>query len=170
MTETTERLVPKGRYWDEFEQGMVLRHKWGKTFTRDEAIGFATQTMNYNPLWFNLEYAKANGHEDVVVCPWLVFHVSLGMTVEDVSEQATALLGYGDIVFHKDIYPGDTITAQSRVEELRESGSKPALGIIRTSIEVVDQRGEQVLTFERTNLIRKSPDAAAQAVARAEAA
>ncbi len=170
MADQEGRLIPKGRYWDEFETGMVLRHKWGKTFTRDEAIGFATQTMNYNPLWFNLEYAKARGHPDVVVCPWLVFHVSLGMTVEDVSEQATALLGYGDIEFHKDVYPGDTITAQSRVEELRESGSKPHLGIIRTSIEVHDQQGDTVLTFERTNLIRKSPEAAAKARARVEAA
>lgn len=157
----TRHLIPKGRYWDQFSAGETIAHKYGRTITQAEAAAFATATMNYNPLWFNVEYAKAHGHPDIVVCPWMVFHVSLGMTVEDVSEQATALLGYGNAEFHQDVYPGDTLTAESKVLELRPSGSKPHLGIIKTGITVRNQRGKAVLTFERTNLIRRSPGEAA---------
>ena len=149
------RAMPKGRFFEDFAVGLRLLHKWGRTFTREDAIRFATQTMNYNPLWFNLEHAKAEGHPDVVVCPWLVFNVALGMSVEDVSENATALLGYGEMVFHKDVYPGDTVTAESTVLETRASSSKPDQGILKTATTARNQRGETVLTYERTNLIRR---------------
>lgn len=150
-----QRSAPKGRTFEAFEPGMVLKHKWGRTLTRDEAIRFATQTMNYNPLWFNLEYAKDEGHPDIVVCPWLVFNIVLGMSVEEISEHATALLGYGDMTFHRDVYPGDTITATSEVLEVRPSGSKPDQGIVKVRTTAVDQEGAVILTYERANLIKR---------------
>lgn len=149
------RLVPKGRWFEDFQPGTTLFHKWGRTITRDDAVRFATQTMNYNPLWFNAQYAQEEGHPDLVVCPWFVFNLVLGMSVEDVSEQATALLGYGDMTFHRDVYPGDTITAESVVIEMRDSSSKPDQGILKVQTTARNQAGQTVLTYERANLIRR---------------
>lgn len=154
-TEREPRVAVKGRWFEDFEPGMVLRHKYGRTVTRDEAIAFATQTMNYNPLWFNAAFAEAEGHPDIVVCPWFVFNLVLGMSVEDVSEQATALLGYGDMTFHRDVYPGDTVTAESKVVETRDSKSKPDQGILTVETTARNQRGETLLTYRRSNLIRR---------------
>jgi acyl dehydratase len=154
-----EKFCPRGRYWDEFKTGMVLEHHWGRTITEAEAVMFASDTMNYNPLYFNRVYARAHGHPDVVVCPWHVFVLVLGLSVEDVSEQATALLGYGKMKFGAFVYPGDTITCASEVLELRESKSKPDQGIIRVRTRAFKQTGEQVIEYERSNLIRRRPAA-----------
>lgn len=148
-------MAVKGRWFEDFEPGLTLHHKWGRTITQAEAIAFATQTMNYNPLWFNVEYARAEGHPDIVVCPWFVFNLVLGMSVEDVSEQATALLGYGDMRFERDVYPSDTITAESEVVETRDSNSKPDQGILTVKTTARNQTGDVVLTYRRTNLIRR---------------
>lgn len=154
----TTRLARKGRTFEGFQPGMVLEHRWGKTITRDEAIRFATQTMNHNPLWFNAAHAKDEGHPDIVVCPWLVFNLVLGMTVEAISEHATALLGYGDMTFHKDVYPGNTITAKSEVLETRDSKSKPDQGILKVRTTATDETGDVVLTYTRANLIKRGEE------------
>ncbi len=153
------RTATKGRWFEDFEPGMEIHHKWGRTLTQAEAAAFATQTMNHNPLWFNAEYARAAGHPDIVVCPWLVLNVVLGMTVEDISEKATALLGYGEMEFVADVHPGDTLTASSVVLETRPSSSKPDQGVLRVQTVARDQHGRIVLRYERTNLIRRRPGA-----------
>ncbi len=152
-----ERWVERGRYLEDFEVGAVYHHHWGRTLTDGEAVAFAADTMNFNPLYFNREYAKAHGHPDVVVCPWYVFMLTLGLSVEDVSERSTGLLGYGNARFLQAVYPGDTIVAESTVVEIRESKSKPDQGIVKTRLRAHNQRGELVLEFERTNLVKRRP-------------
>ena len=152
-----ERTVERGRYFEDFEVGAVYHHHWGRTITEGESVTFAADMLNFNPLYFNREYAKAHGHPDVVVCPWYLLMLTLGLSVEDVSEKSTGLLGYGNAAFLKAVYAGDTITAKSKVLEIRETKSKPDQGIVKTALEATNQRGEVVLTFERTNLIKRRP-------------
>jgi acyl dehydratase len=140
---------------EDFEHGAVYEHHWGRTLTEAEAITFAADTMNFNPLYFNREYAKSLGHPDVVVCPWYVLMLTLGLSVEDVSERSTGLLGYGNAKFLRPVYPGDTVTAQSEVIEIRESKSKPDQGIVKTRLMAFNQKRECVLSFERVNLIKR---------------
>jgi acyl dehydratase len=152
-----ERVVERGRWLEDFEIGAVYEHHWGRTLTEAEAVSFATDTMNYNPLYFNREYARALGHPDIVVCPWYVLMVALGLSVEDVSERSTGLLGYGNARFLLPVYPGDTLVAESEVLEVRASKSRPDQGIVKTRLRARNQRGETVLELERTNLIKRRP-------------
>jgi len=156
-----ERSIERGRYFEDFEVGAVYEHHWGRTITEGESVTFAADMLNFNPLYFNREYAKAHGHPDVVVCPWYVIMLTLGLSVEDVSEKSTGLLGYGNAKFLKHVYAGDTLTAKSKVLEIRDTKSKPDQGIVKTALEATNQRGEVVLTFERTNLIKRRPAVAA---------
>ncbi len=150
-----ERLCERGRYFEDFKVGETYHHHYGRTVTEAEAVAFATRTMNYNPLYFNRPHAQAQGHPDLVVCPWLVFNIILGMSVEDISEQATALLGYGEMTFHRPVHPGDTLRAQSEVLETRVSESRPGQGVLKVRTKAYNQRDELVLDYTRTNLIRK---------------
>lgn len=156
---TRERVCERGRFFDDFKVGDLYRHHYGRTITEAEAVAFATQTMNHNPLYFNRTYARSKGHPDIVVCPWLVFNVVLGMSVEDISEQATALLGYGEMAFHRPVYPGDTLRAESEVLETRVSESRPGQGVLKVKTRAYNQKDELVLDYVRSNLIRKRPDA-----------
>ena len=58
------------------------------------------------------------------------------------------------------MYPGDTVTAESTVIDLRESESRPDSGIVSWRTVGTNQRGETVITYERTNLVAKRRRAA----------
>jgi itaconyl-CoA hydratase len=156
------RVRTRGRFLEDFEPGRRIAHHWGRTITDGEAIAFATQTLQHNPLYFNREYARSLGHPDVVVCPWLVFHVVLGLSVEDISEQSTALLGYGSLEFGRPVYPGDTLTAASVVLSVRPSEKRPEHGVVRVRTLGFNQRDERVIGYERTNLVRRRPEGEAR--------
>jgi acyl dehydratase len=148
---------PKGRYFDDFSVGQRFDHHWGRTVSETDSVLFSTLTLSFNPLYFNREYSAAHGHPQVVVNPLLVFGVVFGLTVEDLSEKGGAFLGVEDLVYHEPVYPGDTLTSASEVVAVRESRSHPGHGVVTWHTEGVNQRGERVIDFKRTNLIVRRP-------------
>ncbi len=149
------RTVERGRYYEDFKVGDVYQHHWGRTIEAAESQLFATATMNAVPLYFNKLHAKALGHDQVPVHPLLVMNVVFGMTVEDLSEQALAHLGYWNMTFPRFVYPGDTLISSSEILDKRESGSKPDRGIVHVRTTGVNQRGEEVCVYERKILVKK---------------
>lgn len=146
---------PKGHAYEDFEIGRVFRHHWGRTINDSDNSLFTTLTLSYNPLYFNAEYARANGHPGVVVNPMLVFNLVFGLSVEDLSEGGGFFLGGDDLVFHQPVYPGDTLSAQSTVTQRRDSSSDPTNGIVSWRTRGYNQKGDLVVEFTRTNLVRK---------------
>jgi itaconyl-CoA hydratase len=143
-----------GRDYREFHLGDIHTHHWGRTITEADAILFATQTLAHNPLYLNREYARANGHPDMVVSPYLVLAVVVGLSVEDLSERSEAFLGMRAVDFREPVYPGDTLSATSRVVSVRGSASRPDNGIVTWSTTSTNQHGRTVLELERSNLFR----------------
>ena len=149
----TATLRPRGRMYDEFEIGEPIIHHWGRTITEADAIQFSHLTLSYNPLYFNLEYAKAHGHPGLVVNPHLVFNVILGLSVEDCSEGiAGPFLGVYDLTYHQPVYVGDTLTARSVTTDKRLSEKDPEKGILTWHTEGFNQSGDRVIDFRRSNL------------------
>ena len=149
------RTIQRGRYYEDFQVGEVYRHHWGRTLTQGECQLFATGTMNAVPLYFNEPFAKKLGHPAVPAHPLLVMNVVFGMTVEDLSEQALAHLGYWNLRFPRFVYPGDTLISSSEVLDKRESGSKADRGIVHVRTTGVNQRGEEICVYERKILVKK---------------
>lgn len=148
-------LWPKGRLFEDFSVGQTFTHHWGRTITESDTLLFSTLTLSYNPLYFNRDYARAHGHSDIVVNPQLLFNTVLGLTVEDCSEIGGPFLGVFDLVYHRQVYPGITLTASSETIEARVSGSNPANGIVTWRSKGVDGDGETVVSFRRSNLVRR---------------
>jgi itaconyl-CoA hydratase len=155
----TEAAVPKkwrkGHQFEEFTVGQEFHHHWGRTINEGDNSLFSTLTLSYNAHYFNAEYAKAHGHPGVVVNPMLVFLTVFGLTVEDLSEAGGLFLGVDDLAFGPVVYPGDTLTARSVVTDMRESESRPESGIVTWHTKGLNQRGEQVIEFHRTNFVAK---------------
>ncbi|MCE7522041.1 MaoC family dehydratase [Alloalcanivorax xenomutans] len=145
----------KGNGLDDMEVGQVFKHHWGRTVLESDCVQFSTMTLNFNPLYFNKEYAKAHGHSTIVVNPMMVFLTVFGLSVEDLSESGGAFLGVENLNFLKAVYPDDTLTARSEVIDLRDSDSRPGMGIATWHTEGFNQRNEKVIDFDRTNLIAK---------------
>ena len=137
------KMARTGRFYEEFEVGATYQHHWGRTLAEAECHLFTTWTQNANPL--------------------LVMNVVFGMTVEDLSEQALAHLGYWAMVFHKPVYPGQTLYAESVVLDKRESGSKDDRGIVHVRTTGKNELGAVVLSYERKILVKRRSAYASEA-------
>lgn len=149
------KLWPRGQRFEDFEAGQDYEHHWGRTMTEADNTLFTTLTMHYNPQYLNSEVARANGYATIPVNPLLVFTTVFGMSVEDLSEGGGPFLGVEDCVYGTPVYPGDTLVATSEVISCRESGKRPEFGIVTWATRGVNQRGEEVIRFQRSNLVRK---------------
>lgn len=149
------RLVPKGRAFEDFALGQVFEHHWGRTLGASDNALFTSVTLAFTPLYFNAEYARAHGHPDTVLHPLLALCSVVGLSVEDLSEAGGPFLGIEQVEFQRPVYPGDTLTARSEVIGMRESEKRPAFGIVTWRSEGRNQKGEQVLSYQRSNLVAK---------------
>jgi itaconyl-CoA hydratase len=147
-------LWPKGRLFEDFSVGQTFDHHWGRTISESDNALFTTLTLSFNPLYVNRDYARANGHPDIVVNPQLVFNVVLGLSVEDCSEIGGPFLGVFDLTYDRPVYPGATLTARSVTVDARISDSNPANGIVTWRTEGFDTAGQRLVGFRRSNLVR----------------
>jgi itaconyl-CoA hydratase len=145
-------VVAHGRKFEDFEVGQVFSHHWGRTITAADNALFSTSTCCWLPMYLNVLYAQAHGHPDAVVHPMLALCTAVGMSVEDLSEGGGAFLGLEDCIFHRPMYPGDTLVARSTVIATRPSQSRPG-GIVTWHTEGRNQHDELVVEFTRTNLV-----------------
>ncbi|HEV7975685.1 MaoC family dehydratase [Amycolatopsis sp.] len=145
----------RGAWLEKFAVGEVFDHHWGRTITDGDNAVFSTVTCNWNPMHLNAEFARAHGHEDVVVNSMLVLCTVIGLSVEDLSESGGPFVAIDDCVFEKPVFPGDTLTVRSTVLDSRESRSRPKAGIVTWRTEAINQNGARVLHYIRKNLIAK---------------
>jgi len=149
------QLWGKGHKFEDFTEGRVFEHHWGRTITDGDNATFTTQTLSFCPLYFNAVYAQSQGHPRTVVNPLLVFNTVFGLTVEDLSEGGGPFLGVDNCEFLAPVYVGDTLTARSTVVSARESRGQAGLGIVTWHSEGFNQHGVRVIQYARTNLVRK---------------
>ena len=147
-------LAEKGNQYEDFSVGQQLIHHWGRTLTEADNVTFSTATCTWNPMYLNTEFARAHDHPREVVNPMLVLCTVVGLSVEDLSEAGGPFLGLEDCTFHLPVYPGDTVTARSEVLDKRMSSSRPGVGIVTWRTEGRNQRGDLVVDFRRSNLVR----------------
>jgi acyl dehydratase len=144
-----------GRYFEEFEVGELVKHWPGRTISEADDTWFSLLTMNQNPLHIDAHYASQTQHGQRLVVGTLVFSIVVGMSVADISGRAIANLEYEEIKHHAPVFHGDTIYAESRILDKRESQTKPDRGIVHLETHGLNQRGEMVLTLKRRVLIPK---------------
>ncbi|MFE3229369.1 MaoC family dehydratase [Nocardia sp. NPDC059228] len=150
-------LVSRGNFYEDHVVGKTFNHHWGRTIDAADNVQFSTQNLAFNPNHFNRDHAIRAGHRDEVVNPMLVFSVVFGLSVEDLSEVGGAFLGARNVVFARDVYPGETLYASSVVVEAKDSASRPDFGIVTWHTRGFAADGAMVVEFDRTNLVLRRP-------------
>ena len=153
-----------GRFYEDFTVGDIYKHPFGRTVTETDNVWMTNVTMNLNPMHFNEAYAAQTEFDERLVDGTFVIALVVGMSVIDVSMNATANLGYDAIRHHAPVYHGDTIYAESEVIEKRESSSREHVGIVTTKVRAYNQEGTKVLSLERTPMVLKREYAQPSAV------
>ena len=144
-----------GRYFEDFVVGDIYEHRPGRTITETDNTWFTLLTMNTHPMHFDAQYAEASEFGRCIVCSPLTVALMVGMSVSDVSQKAIANLGWNDIKLTHPVYAGDTLYAESKVTDKRESKSRPGAGLVSVDTIGNNQDGKVVCTFSRTMLIAK---------------
>jgi acyl dehydratase len=134
--------VRTGRGFADFAPGDAYAHRRSRTVTEADVVLFASQTL----AWDGLAGPRP------AASPYLVLAIAVGLSVEDLSERSEAFLGMETVEFGALVHPGDTISAHSRVRDVRRSRSNPEQGIVTWDTEAHNQHGDLVVTLVRSNL------------------
>jgi acyl dehydratase len=145
------------RYFEDFRVGELIKHWPGRTIRDFDDTWFTLMTMNTNPLHFDEHFASQSQHGRCLVNGTLVFALTVGMSVRDISETALANLEYEKILHHAPTFHGDTIYSQSEILEVTPSQTKADRGVVYVETCALNQRGEKVLSLRRRVLIPRRP-------------
>lgn len=145
----------KGRYYEDFEIGDIYRHPLGRTISESDNTWFTLLSMNPNQLHFNKEYGAKTKFGRRLVDSTLTLSIVTGLSVGDISLNVVANLGWDQVRLPNPLFIGDTLYAESRVLEKRESNSRPNVGIVQFKTRGVNQDGKVVISFLRTIMVYK---------------
>ena len=144
-----------GNYYEDFETGSIIEHQLSKTIFESDNNFFSLLTMNHHPVHLNMDYAEKNQHKTLLVVGTLVFSITVGITVPDISGKAIANLEYESIEHTAPVFIGDTIYVKSKILSKEESKSKNDRGIIYVETTTFNQHGLLVLKFKRKVLVKR---------------
>jgi 2-methylfumaryl-CoA hydratase len=148
-----------GRFFEDFRLGQVLRHATPRTVTEADQALYIALTGSRFALHSSDVFASGLGLPRAPLDDLLVFHLVFGRSVADISLNAVANLGYANCVFGAPVYPGDTLTAESRVLGLRETANGKT-GVVWVRSTGANQHGETVLDYIRWVMVNKRDPAA----------
>jgi acyl dehydratase len=146
-------------YLEDFTVGD--RPRFGRyEVTRDEVIAFAKA---YDPQPFHLsDEAAAQTHFGrVAASGWHTCAMGMRMIVEEWYARddigTLGAPGVENLRWMKPVYPGDTLSCEAEILEVRPSKSRPEMGLVKSRLALVNQNGETVMTQEPTVLYRRRP-------------
>ena len=147
-----------GLWFDEFEVGRVFKHEIRKTVLEYENSLFSSLTYNPAQIHIDHDYAAKTEFGRPLMNSIFTLGLVIGLTVQDTTMGTTvATLGMADTTFPKPVFSGDTIRAETRVLELRESKSRPTQGIVTFEHLGLNQHDEVVCRTVRSALMLRKP-------------
>ena len=148
------RIEQRGLYFDELDTESLYVHAPGRTMTEADNVLFTTMTMNTQALHLDEVFASAQPLGSRVMNSMFTLATMVGQSVAQLTQGTiVGQLGLSDISFPHPLYPGDTLSTETRVVELRESKSRPGLGVATFAHTGRNQHGVVVATARRTCLM-----------------
>ena len=145
----------KGRFFEDYQLGEVIYHATPRTMTDgDRSIYIGVYSSRFAS-YCSSKFAKRIGFKGFPIEDLAVFHMVFGKTVPDISFNAIANLGYAEVKFFEPVFPGDTITSESKIIGLKENSSGRS-GIVYVETKGFNQNNRLIIKFIRWVMIRKN--------------
>lgn len=154
MEKTMAAKTNPGNFFEDFVTGQTLVHAVPRTITEGDCALYVALTGDRYPLHCSAEFARSLGYERETVNDLLTFHMVFGKTVNDVSLNAVANLGYAGVRFLAPVYPGDTVRTVSEVIGKKENKSGKN-GVVWVKSTGTKQDGTAVLEYYRWVMVHK---------------
>ena len=145
-----------GKLFEELAVGQVFKHQPGRTVTEADNVFFSCLTMNPQPLHVDFHAAQQAEFGKPLVNSLFTLGVAVGLSVGETTLGTTVgNLGFERVEFPRPVFHGDTIYAETKVLEKKESQSKPDRGVVSVETRGFNQRGEEVCYFRRRVMVPK---------------
>jgi len=146
----------KQHYLDDLSVGQRFT-SGAKLVTEEEVIRFARE---YDPQPFHIdpEAAKSTFFQGLAASGWHTMAMSMRLMVDGGLPLAGGIVGAGgELSWPMPTRPGDTLTVESEVMEIRPSRSRPDRGMVTVKNETKNQRGEVVQVLVGKLVVPKRP-------------
>jgi acyl dehydratase len=142
------------RYFEDYIPGS--KHEFGSiSVDEDEVVEFGKRFV---PLSYHIdkEAAKSSIYGGVIASGWHTAALMMRIYTENYLSKVANLGSPGgdELRWDKPVFPGDELSVRATVLEARRSESRPDRGIVKTFIEVLNQKREVVMTMKMVNFVR----------------
>ena len=147
------------RYFEDFAEGQV--YELGTVQVSAAEILAVARQFDPQPFHVDEVAARDSIYGGLIASGLHTFGLFTRPFVEQILNPVPSMgsPGFEYLRWPAPVRPGDTLTARWTVLECRASRSKPDRGIVRGRGEMINQRGETVLTIETVNFIGRRPGA-----------
>jgi len=147
-------LPPDDRYFEDYLPGSV--HEFGSISVEErDVIEFGKR---YVPLSYHVdkEAARKSIYGGLIASGWQTAALMMRIYTENYLSHVANLGSPGgdELRWNKPVFPGDQLSVRATVMEARRSESRPDRGIVRTWIEVLNQKREVVMTMKMVNFVK----------------
>ncbi len=142
------------RYFEDYAPGSV--HEFG-TIAVDpvEVVSFGKRFV---PLSYHIdpEAAKQSMYGGLIASGWHTAGLMMRLYTDNYLSRVANLgsPGVDELRWTQPVYPGDELSIRVTVLEARRSESKPDRGIVRSFVEVLNQKRDMVMSLKMVNFIR----------------
>ena len=144
-------------YWEDFKVGETVA-MGTHTFVEEEMIDFARK---FDPQPFHIDpvAAKESNFGGLIASGWHTCSVAMRLLCDNYINRSASLgsPGIENVRWLVPVRAGDTLSYRRVVLEARASRSRPAVGLVKSRTEAVNQKGETVLTFEGWGMFGRRP-------------
>lgn len=150
----------KNRWFEDYEPGSV--HEFGSIrVDEDEVLAFGRR---FDPQPFHTDASSAEGTEygGLIASGWHTAALMMRMYSDHYLSKVATLVspGVDELRWIRPVRPGDELSLRVTVAEARLSRTRPDRGIVRSKVEVLNQRGEVVMTVSALNFFLRRETAA----------
>jgi acyl dehydratase len=141
------------RYLEDYIAGAV--HEFGSIEVEEgEIIAFA-QRFDPQPFHTDPRAAEQSVFGGLIASGWFTSSLMMRLFVDHYLSRVASLSspGVDELRWLKPVRPGDVLSLRVTVMEVKRSRSKPDRGVLRSYIEVLNQRHEVVMTMKALNLL-----------------
>jgi acyl dehydratase len=157
MTAMTEpvRDTP-GRYFEDYPVGAV--YVGGPVAVSEQDILDFARRYDPQPMHIDKAAAEAGQFGGLIASGWHTGSLAMQMMVKHfVPPGNLASPGLDELRWLRPVRPGDRLSLRVTVESARLSRSKPDQGVVISLAEVLNQRGDVVMSLKPISLMRCRP-------------
>lgn len=153
------RSPPEHRWFEDYVPGSV--HEFGSLRVEEaEVVAFARR---FDPQTFHTseEAARETEYGGLIASGWHTAAMMMRLYAEHYLPREATLVspGVDELRWTRPVRPGDELSIRVTVLEARPSRSRPDRGIVRSHVEVLNQRREVVMTLTAANFFLRRPPA-----------